>query len=252
MNGWLLRWARSRAVIVVAGIFFATLTVQSQSNPAASVSGCDQEAPPGRVSLPTTSGNQPGPLGAGTGAVGAVIQEVRRRSFPELARVDLRVRTFHSQSDYFRTRFSPSRFLLPVRMRYFIDVNPTLFQGQAPAEGICAVLAHELAHVVSLSHGNRIRRFALVRLLSPGYTARFERGTDLEAIHRGYGDGLKSYRNWVYTHIPPGKLAQKRRNYFSPEEIAAIQIKLQKQPDLLVDWRKHVPEDLQEIENSGK
>jgi hypothetical protein len=137
-------------------------------------------------------------------------------------------------------------------MRYFIDVNPSLFHGQAPAEGICAVLAHELAHVVSLSQGNRIRRFGLVRLLSHGYTAKFERGTDLEAIHRGYGDGLKSYRTWVYTHIPPEKLAEKRRNYFSPEEIAAIQVELQAQPELLVQWRRQVPENLAAIENGRK
>jgi hypothetical protein len=55
-------------------------------------------------------------------------------------------------------------------------------------------------HVVSLSRFNRIRRFGLVRLLSKRQTAKFERRTDLEAIHRGYGDGLKSYREWVYAH----------------------------------------------------
>ena len=35
--------------------------------------------------------------------------------------VNLRVRTFRSPSDYFRTRFSVSRFLLLMRMRYFVD-----------------------------------------------------------------------------------------------------------------------------------
>ena len=45
---------------------------------------------------------------------------------------------------------------------------------------------------------------------------------DLEAIRRGYGNGLKSYRRLVYAHIPPSKLQTKLHNYFSPEEIAAI------------------------------
>lgn len=145
-----------------------------------------------------------------------------------------------------------ARFLLLTRMRYFVEVNPALFQEQAPPDAVCAILAHELVHIVSLSRGNRIRRFGLVRLLSRHHTVRFERGADLEAIHRGYGDGLKSYRGWVYAHIPPSKLPEKLRNYFSPEEIAAIQIKLQEQPDLLEYWREHVPANLHEIQSNRK
>jgi hypothetical protein len=55
-------------------------------------------------------------------------------------------------------------------------------------------------------------RFDLVRLLSTPHTVKFERGADLAAIHRGYGDGLKSYRAWVYGHIPPSKLPEKLRD----------------------------------------
>ena len=139
-----------------------------------------------------------------------------------------------------------------MAMRYFADVNPALFQEQAPSDGVCAILAHELAHVVSLSRGNRIRRFGLVRLLSKLQTAEFERRTDLEAIHRGYGDGLKSYREWVYAHISPQKLPEKRRNYFSPEEIGAIQKSLQEQPELLAYWANYVPMSLQEVKRSIK
>ena len=79
---------------------------------------------------------------------------------------------------------------------------------------------------------------------------KFERGADLEAIHRGFGDGLKTYRTWVYAHIPPGKLQQKLRNYFSPEEITAIQVKLREQPDLFQYWSLHVPTNLQEIQRT--
>jgi hypothetical protein len=181
-----------------------------------------------------------------------VLQDIRGTSYPELVNVDLRVRSFHSQSDYFRTRFSLSRFLLPMRMRYFVDVNPALFQEQAPSDGVCAILAHELVHIVSLSRGNRIRRLGLVRLLSKGQIAKFERRADLEAIHRGYADGLKSYREWVYGHIPPSKLQEKRRNYFSPEEIAAIEKKLLLQPDLFAYWSEHVPMNIREIQEDRK
>ena len=89
-------------------------------------------------------------------------------------------------------------------------------------------------------------------VLSKRQTAEFERRTDLEAIHRGYGDGFKSYRKWVYTHIPPDKLVEKRRSYFSPEEITAIQKNLEEQPELLAYWTNHVPMSLQEVQLSIK
>lgn len=180
-------------------------------------------------------------------ALEKVVRDLRDHSFPELTHVDLRMRTFHSQADYFRTRFSLARFFSPLRMRYFVEVNPALFSQQAPSDGVCSVLAHELAHVVTLNHGNRIRRLGLMRLLSKSYTAQFERTTDFEAIHRGYGDGLKSYRTWVYAHIPPNKLQEKRRNYFSPEEIEKIQERLREHPELFFLWSKHAPGNLQEI-----
>jgi hypothetical protein len=186
--------------------------------------------------------------GSGVRTIESVVQSLRSASYPELQRVDLRVKTFHSRSDYLRTRFSLSRFFLPVRMRYFVQVNPELFQQQVPSDGVCSILAHELVHVVALRHGNRVRRFGLVKLLSKGHTARFERGTDLEAIRRGYAEGLKSYRSWLYGHIPAGKVEEKRRNYFSPAEIDGVEERLRAQPDLYDYWRKQVPMNLGEIQ----
>ncbi len=254
-RGGSIRWlARSRTVMICAGIFLS-VSALGQSDPAASMPGCfptDQQAALTEPSPTRTFDSKRARADAGIAAAGAVIQEIRRTSYPELGHVDLRVRSFRSQSDYFRTRFSLSRFLLLMRMRYFVDVNAALFQEQAPSDGVCAILAHELVHVVSLSRGNRVRRFGLVRLLSKRQTTKSERRADLEAIHRGYGDGLKNYRIWVYLHIPPSKLQEKRRNYFSPEEIAAIEKKLLERPDLFAYWSEHVPSNLQEIQNGRK
>jgi hypothetical protein len=55
---------------------------------------------------------------------------------------------------------------------------------------------------------------------------------------------------WVYAHVPTNKLPAKLRNYFSPDEISDIQMKLQDHPDLFVYWTKHVPENLKQIEKS--
>ena len=231
-----------QVLIAVAWFILAALSAQCQSSPAAQVGYC-----------PTADDQATAPGGKANDSIAAIrpeIQRVGRSPFPELVHIDLRVRAFRSQSDYFRTRFSWSRFLLLMPMPYFVDVNPALLQRQAPSDVSCAIVAHELAHVASLSRGNRIRRLDLIRLISEQCTVKFERGADLEAIHRGYGDGLKAYRTWVYNHIPPDRLQQKLRTYFSPEEITAIQMKLQDQLDLFEYWKRYVPTNLQEIQRT--
>lgn len=92
---------------------------------------------------------------------------------------------------------------------------------QAPEDGVKAILAHELSHVVYYTRGKRIRLVGLVRLASGGYRSKFERGTDVEAIRRGYGDGLKEYRRWLYQAVPAKALRGKKKDYLSPEEIDA-------------------------------
>lgn len=181
-------------------------------------------------------------------AVERAIRSERRSFFPELRDVDVSVRTFRSDSDFFRSRFSLVRYFFLLHMKYYIEGNSTAFARGLPEDGLCAIVAHELSHIITLSRGNRIRRFGLIRLLSKKHTAVFERRADLAAIGRGYGEGLKSYRHWLYGHIPPDKVEMKRRNYFSPEEIEAMEKRLEADPTLLEKWAKHVPKNLAEIE----
>lgn len=184
-------------------------------------------------------------------AVRGLVGTISAAAYPELASKEIRLKAFHSDSDYFRTRFSVSRFLFFQRMRYFVEVNPELFSRNAPPDGVCAILGHELAHVADLSHGNRIRVFRLVRLASRAYTARFERRADLDAIRRGFGDGLISYRNWVYKNVSPAKAEEKKRNYFTPQEIARIEDLARARPELFDYWKRKVPRNENEIEVSA-
>lgn len=188
---------------------------------------------------------------AGSSAIRRTLDAVDARDFPELHGKRIGVGKFQSEADYFRTRFSLWRFLLPVPMKYSVQVNPRIFRRDPPPQGVCAILGHESAHLVALSHGNRIRRFGLLRLLSGGYTAKFERRADLDAIRRGFGPGLKAYREWVYKNIPARRLATKKRNYFSPEEIAAIAELGAANPSLFAVWQRHVPLSLEEIRQSA-
>lgn len=183
--------------------------------------------------------------------VRSVLGEIQTQAYPELEKKEIRLRTFHSKSDYFKTGFSLWRFFLFQRMHYYVNVNPEVFARNAPADGVCAILGHEMAHVADLSHGNRIRLLRLVGLLSSSYTARFERRADLEAIRRGFGAGLIDYRNWVYKNIPPAKIEQKKRNYFSPQEITAILDLTRANPQLFENWKRKVPLNESEIKASA-
>ena len=176
-----------------------------------------------------------------------LVAEIKKASFPELSETIVQVELFSSESDYFVTRLSVARFLSGRRIIFLLKVNPKVFALAAPEEGLRAIIAHELGHVVWLKQKNQMQYLGLVRLAGKKFTARFERRTDLLALARGYADGLSAYRQWLYQHIPPNKLADKRRNYFSPEEIAALQAELKQHPEKLAKWFKNPPLNRKEI-----
>jgi hypothetical protein len=115
-----------------------------------------------------------------------MVRDIIARSFPSLEGIDIRLKVFRSDSDYFRTSFSAVRFITGERMQYFVSMNPEWRRQGAPVEGVRSILAHELAHVNDLRRGNRIRLLRLMGLLSKTRAARFERRADLNAIVRDY------------------------------------------------------------------
>ena len=169
-----------------------------------------------------------------------LVNELISTSYPELKGTAIQIKLFESKSDYFKARFGIPQFFFG-RMQYLVFVNPRVFDQGAPDAGVRAILAHELGHVLYFRTRNRLKLLGLVRLASKASTHRFERWADLQAISRGYGEGLKAYRQWVYRNIPASKLAAKRLTYFSPDEIDAILVASRVRPDLLAYWLKHVP-----------
>lgn len=182
-----------------------------------------------------------------TDTVRGLVCDLVATSYPSLEGTDIEVGVFHSQSDYFRTSFSIRRFLSGRQMRYRILVNPDVVPKGADPDGVRSIVAHELGHVLDFQSGKRIRLLGLVRLLIHRCAATFERRTDLEAIDRGFAEGLKAYRRWLYLHVPADKLHEKRRNYFSPEEIDAIVACSAGRPDRMAYWKQHVPRCLGDI-----
>jgi hypothetical protein len=150
------------------------------------------------------------------------LQEIRARSFPELAGQSLYLSTFVASDAFFQSNFEVASLLVgPVQ--YVIEVNPRIFALDCPPQAIDAVLAHELSHTLDYHRGglwgildilNQLRLYPSL--------VRYERRTDLQAVFRGYGPGLIAYRHWIYRVIPASDVAAKRQTYFTPEEIQVL------------------------------
>ena len=176
-----------------------------------------------------------------------IVEEIVADSYPELKKAQIKVKTFNSNADYFRSRFTFSRFLTFRNLHYLILVNPKIYESGAPREGIRAIIAHELAHIAYYERHNCFELLGLVALQSNSFTARFERGADLQAIKRGYGEGLKIYREWLYKNIQAKNLNAKKRDYFSPEEIDLILEGVRQKPELINYFIENVPRNSDEI-----
>jgi hypothetical protein len=176
-----------------------------------------------------------------------IVAEIVEESFPELRRTNIEIKTFRSASNFYKSQFSIARFLTFRKLGYVILVNPEVYRLAAPADGIRAILAHELAHLLYYKRKTRFQLLGLARLAGRDFTSDFERKADLETIARGYGEGLKAYRKWLYENIPAKEIEAKKRNYFAPDEIDSILRILRDKPEMLGVWRKRAPRNRQEI-----
>lgn len=172
-----------------------------------------------------------------------LLSEIVKKSFPELPDEKIKVETFESENSFFKARFSITRFLTFRKNNYIISVNPKVFSNEISDQAVIAILAHELAHILYYDGKKRFELFGLASLIDKSFTAKFERKADLQAIKRGYGEGLIKYREWLYVHIPKKNLPEKKRDYFSLDEIKAIMEK----PEKIDFWLKNVPRNLNEI-----
>lgn len=180
--------------------------------------------------------------------IATLIEAVRSASFPSLRDARIEVLGLQSDSDYLQTRFTLPSYFFSSTLRYMIMFNPEALRRQAPAEGLRAIVAHELAHIDYFRAHSRPSLLQLVMMLSPSFATRFERQADLEAITLGYGPGLQVYRTWLYRNVPAARVVEKKRDYFSPEEIKAILHAEQESPGVMSTFARCVPRNLSEIE----
>ncbi len=185
-------------------------------------------------------------------AIAPLMDSVRAASFPQLKDAEIALHPMRSDYIYFESRFTFPGFFFGRKLRYMISFNPEAIARKVPADGLRAIVAHELAHIDYYNRQRRMGLVSLIQLLWAPFAARFERGADLEALALGYGPGLESYRTWLYRNVPASRMEEKKRDYFSPEEIEAILRATEQNPQLMDVFAACVPRGRAEIELASR
>jgi len=193
-----------------------------------------------------------------------LLREIIAETYPELKDITLTTGSFSESDSFFQSNFE-LQSLFSDQPIYRIEVNPRIWRLSLPPMALKAVLAHELAHTRDYHLGlnaaenrvqNRVQNVLCVLNQLRLYESlrRYEHRTDLQAIFRGFGPGLKQYREWLYPLLNAEELARKQEVYYSPVEIVALMQALSlsekagKKSELLHYWLEKVPLNLAEIQ----
>ena len=114
----------------------------------------------------------------------------------------------------------------PESRSYIIRYDPMVLSDPPEPVAVAAILGHELGHVLDYLGKDTEEMVSFAAWYgsedpaSSDALADYERGTDEKAMERGCADGLSRMREWIYAHVDPETEAIKRREYYTPEEIA--------------------------------
>jgi len=158
------------------------------------------------------------------------IENVIERSFSELQDKSIELRLFENEKRFFFYTFVENTLSPFSKRKYIIRINREILDDPPPLIALKAIFAHELQHLSDYTKMTAIElgwlalRYKLTQ--SAAFIAEFERETDRQVIIKGYGEGLKIYREWLYKKIPPEALLSKKENYLSPDEISIAESSL--------------------------
>jgi hypothetical protein len=146
--------------------------------------------------------------------------------YPELEGIALEVEALQDLA-FFRASATPETLgFEDTRARtYLIQYDPVVLSDPPEPIALAAILSHELAHVAYYLTlpGIEMAEFGIWYGTEDPMTstelAAFERGTDEQAMLTGAAEGLSVMRKWIYEHSTPEIEEEKRRNYYTPEEI---------------------------------
>lgn len=158
----------------------------------------------------------------------ALLDEVETHLFPEMAGVAIGVAPV-PDLQFFRAWIELGTISEPDgRDRtYTVQYDPVVLADPPPAAALAAVLGHELGHVdhyLGMTSEEAVTFGLWYGAQDPATStglSDYERATDEKVLVRGCADGLSAMREWIYAHTEGAVLEEKRRNYYTPEEIAA-------------------------------
>lgn len=147
-------------------------------------------------------------------------QNVIRYYFSTLKKTSIDFELLTSHSDFFNASVDYKTIENdPLERRYLIKVNHALFTNNAPGLGVAAILVHEIKHILDYTTYAMDDFIGFGLWYATSDVRDYERATDEFALSVGCATGLKQYRQWLYEHVPASALLEKKRNYYTPEEI---------------------------------
>lgn len=143
----------------------------------------------------------------------------------ELHDVDVSIKEFRSKNYFLQARPEiKTLFNKSKKRRYFIMLNPNLYECSPSLLALEGILIHEFQHIVDYKQASlgKFIRFTKNYVLNKKFHANYEQETDMQAIARGAGEGLIEYREWIYLRLSAKNLKKKIEMYLSPLEIKAV------------------------------
>lgn len=147
---------------------------------------------------------------------------VRSALYSDLEGVPIELKPISSTTSFFAASVDLSSLGgTTENRRYVVQYAEELFALGPPVDGVVAILAHELAHVLHYTSLEQQELIDFALWYAQGDIADYERQTDEETLRRGCASGLIAYREWLYSVVDAETRAEKERDYYTPEEIRA-------------------------------
>jgi hypothetical protein len=142
--------------------------------------------------------------------------------FPELQKIQIKIENFESDAYFLQANLKKKTIFKEAQKRtYVIEVNQKLYACPPSPEGLKAILVHEIQHINDYLNMSSVEVIGLAARYSTNkkFHTKYERDTDTKTLEKGFGKGLIDYRLWVYQWLGPKELKNKKRFYYTPEEI---------------------------------
>lgn len=147
---------------------------------------------------------------------------VQAALFPALDGVRVDLVSSESETDFFVANLDLSTLEdAPMSRAYRVLYSTHALPQDVPGDGVVAILAHELKHVLDYTAMDTETLVDFALWYAEGDIAAYERETDEAALERGCAAGLKAYRVWLYDQVDDETRAAKERDYYTPDEIDA-------------------------------